>query len=187
MLKIISNFIIRLSRGWVVLLALLIFTAFMIFILPAQSALAAETGGGAGSADTSFFYTTADLYHMAETYGAQGRRAYIHARFTFDLVWPLVYTFFLITTTSWLFGRALSGNSRWLLLNLVPILGMKLDYLENIGASIVMARYPLKTVVIDSLTPIFSLLKWLFVSASFFICLIAAALAVWYWIKSQRH
>lgn len=187
MVNRLSLFFIRISRGWLVLQALLVFIAFMVFVLPAQSAQAAETSGGAGSADTSFFYTTSDLYHMAEAYGVQGRQAYIRARFTFDLVWPIVYGFFFTAAISWLFSKALPGNSRWLLLNLIPVLGMLFDYLENIGASIVMARYPQQTAVLDLLTPVFSLLKWLFVSGSFVILLIAAAIAIRQWIKSQRR
>ena len=187
MINRLSQFFIRISRGWLVLLALLVFIVFMVFVLPAQSAQAAETSGGAGSADTSFFYTAADLYHMAEAYGVQGRQAYIRARFTFDLVWPIAYAFFLTTAISWLFSKALPEASRWHLLNIAPVLGMLFDYLENIGASLVMARYPLQTAVIDLLTPVFSLLKWLFVSGSFIIQLIAAALATWQWIKSQRN
>ena len=42
-------------------------------------------------------YSTSDLYEMAQSYGADGRGLYVKARFTFDLVWPLVYTLFLVT------------------------------------------------------------------------------------------
>ncbi len=168
------------------LLALLLFIVFIVFVLPAQSAQAAETSGGAGSADTSFFYSAADLYHMAEAYGEQGRQAYIQARFTFDLVWPIAYGFFLTTAISWLFSKSIADTSRWHLLNLVPVLGMLFDYLENIGASLVMARYPLQTTVIDVLTPLFSLIKWLFVGGSFIILLAVAGFAVWHWINAQR-
>ena len=187
MIKRLSQYFTRISRGWLVLLALLVFTVFIVFVLPAQSALAAETSGGAGSADTSFFYTASDLYKMAEAYGEQGRQAYIRARFTFDVVWPIAYFFFLTTAISWLFSKGLPDGSRWHLLNIAPVLGMLFDYLENIGASIVMARFPLHTAVIDVLTPVFSLLKWLFVSGSFFILVIAALLAIGQWIKSRRQ
>ena len=72
-----------------------------------------------------------------------GRQAYIEARLTFDVIWPLVYAFFLITTISWLADWAFRPGSPWRLLNLVPVLGIVLDFLENGASVIVMARYPL--------------------------------------------
>ena len=48
------------------------------------------------SPDTSLIYSEADLYDMAENYGEMGRKAYIKLRWTFDLVWPFVYTLFLV-------------------------------------------------------------------------------------------
>ena len=82
-----------------------------------------------------FSIPASDLYQMAEAYGQQGRQAYIRARFTFDLVWPIAYGLFLTTAISWLLSKALPDGSRWHLLNIAPVLGMLFDYLENIGAS----------------------------------------------------
>ena len=39
--------------------------------------------------------------------------------------------------------------------------------LENVGASLVMFRYPEQTPVIAELTPVFTLLKWCMIYASF--------------------
>lgn len=102
MLKRLSNFFYSVSTGWLTLLGLLIFVLFMIFVLPQQSQKAEAYSGGT-SPDTSYFYSAADLYQMAEAYGADGRAAYIYARFTFDLVFPLAYLFFspLRSAGSW--------------------------------------------------------------------------------------
>ncbi|HKL61474.1 MAG TPA: hypothetical protein VJY66_03730 [Acholeplasma sp.] len=50
--------------------------------------------------------------------------------------------------------------------------------MENVGASIVMYRYPKKTLFIDSMTPIMTLLKWVTVvgSLTVVICLMVLAL-----------
>jgi hypothetical protein len=48
-----------------------------------------------------------------------------------------------------------------------PLVGALFDYLENSAASLVMLRFPIKTPVVDLMAPVFTLLKWLFIGASF--------------------
>ncbi len=176
-----SERLIRFSKGRVAVIALVIFLAFTALVLPGQAAGSAERTGGAAQPDTSLFYTTAALYDMAEAFGETGRQAYIRARFTFDLVWPLVYGFFLVTAIGWLAGRLFEPGARWRQLNLLPIFGVGFDYLENMATSLVMARYPAQTPVVDALAPVFTLVKWLFVGGSFVALagLAVAALARW--------
>jgi len=167
LIKHFSNWLYRISNGWLVLGALLVFILFSILVLPGQSASAEAVSADAGSPDMSFYYSTDDLYRMAESYGQAGRDAYIRARFTFDLIWPIIYGVFLITGLSWVYKRAFPpGNKVWWV-NLLPVLGMAFDYLENIAASLVMSRYPQSTPVVDMLAPIFTVLKWSLISASF--------------------
>lgn len=176
MLKKISNFIYSKSSGWAALAALVIFAVFIGVILPGQAQKAGTYSGEAGSPDTSFFYTPADLYRMAESYGAEGRDAYVRARFTFDVVWPLTYLFFLAASISWVLNRAVSADSRWRLLNLFPLVGTVFDYLENISAALVMGRYPNPTPGVDMLAPLFTAAKWIFVNGSFVVLLAGLAL-----------
>jgi len=181
MVKRISRRLQQASVGWVTLVALMIFVLFTTLVLPAQAAEANANSGGAGSPDTSFFYSPADLYRYAEAYGEAGRQAYVRARFTFDLVWPLVYAFFLVTAISWLFSWAFPAQSLWQRANLVPLLGLLFDYLENLATSLVMLRYPQTTPVVDVLAPVFTGLKWVFVFGSFVLLIagVIAALSVW--------
>jgi len=179
MLKI-SNWLKRVSTGWVTLLGLVIFIAFMVLVLPGQ---ATNTASDEKTPDLSFMYSVTELYEMAESYGEQGRVDYVKARFTFDLVWPIVYTFFLVTAISWLFGKTTSAASIWQRANLFPILAMALDYLENISTSIVMVRFPVQTPIIDMLATVFTPLKWIFVGASFVLLLIGLVL----FTLSLRH
>lgn len=186
MLKLLSNNFYRLSSGPVALLALLIFAAFIAFVLPAQADRAAAIAGEAGSPDMSYIYSSADLYRMAEAYEPQGRAAYVYARFTFDLIFPLTYLFFLGTALSWVLIRAVAhAESRWRLLNLFPLFGALFDYLENITASAVMLRYPLHTPLVDSLAPLFTLIKWIFVNSSFVILIPAALIALSIWVRQR--
>jgi len=187
MLKTLSIKLYQLSNGRVTLIALVIFVLVVAFVLPAQARRAEAASGGADSPDTSFFYTSTDLYNMAEAYGADGRAAYVRARFTFDLIFPLSYLFFLVTSISWVMKRAVSNpHSRWRLLNLFPVFGTLFDYLENVSTSIVMINYPQQSFLFDILAPIFTLIKWFFVNGSFVILVAVLVVALWNWVQARK-
>jgi len=175
----LSPILHRWATGRVALLTTVIFVLFTALVLPRQAAEAEIASSGAGSPDTSLWYTPTELYRMAEAYGPAGRQAYVKARWTFDLVWPLVYTAFLSLTISWVYRWAFDAESRWQLTNLVPIASMLLDYLENSATSLVMARYPALTPGIAHLAPLFTLTKWVFVNGSFVLLLIGVVAALW--------
>jgi hypothetical protein len=184
--KKFSNWLYKTSTGWLALAGLIIFLVFTALALPAQSAEANEMSGEAGSPDTSFFYTPQDLYDMAEAYREQGRAAYIRARFTFDVIWPIVYTLFLATSLSWLFARGFSKDSRWRLANLAPVFGMIFDFMENSSTSWVMFRYPLTSPVVAWLAPFFTAIKWIFVSASFILLFVGLVAVILQKIRENR-
>lgn len=186
MLKKLSLWLHKVSNGWAALAGLLVFLLFTTLVLPGQSQKAEKIAGGAGSPDTSFFYSPDDLYKMAGAYGEQGRKAYVQARFTFDLIFPVVYTLFLVTAVSWSFGKAFPADSRWQHANLVPLLGMLFGYLENIAASVVMVRYPASTGVTGALAPVFTMLKWSVIGASFALLIFGLAAGLWKLGKRSR-
>ena len=171
-LAAISSYLSATSTGRVALAGLVIFLAFGALVLPGQSAAAEQTSGGAGSPDTSFFYAPNDLLRQAEVYGEAGRAAYVRARWTFDLVFPLVYGFFLVTSIGWLVRKSVPADSAWQRLNLVPVAAVLFDYLENTATSLVMARFPAETPAAAGLAPWFTLAKWILVGASFAILLV---------------
>ena len=176
MVRRFSEWLLGVSTGPVALLALVAFLVFAVLVLPGQSRSAAETAGGAGSPDTYFYYGPAALYGWAEAYGAEGRQAYIRARFTFDLVFPLFYTAFLSTALSWSLWMTAPRRSGWRRANLLPFVGALFDYLENVSDALVMARYPARTPVIDLLAGLLTAVKWLCLGAAFLV-LLAALLA----------
>jgi len=184
-LRNLSDRLERVSSGWVVLIALVIFVLFAALVLPRQASSAESSTRGADSPDMSFFYSPRDLYGMAEAYGTQGRADYVRARFTFDLIWPLVYTFFLATAISWINrGDPVEGRH---LLNLAPVFGAVCDYLENISTSLVMLRYPQPTLIVEWLAPLFTFLKWILVYGSFLILVMGAAAAAVRWLKGRSR
>ena len=180
-----SDFIYKYSSGWISLGSFVLFLLFSILVLPAQASKTEVFSGDSGTPDQSFYYSTEDLYRMAESYGLEGRSSYIQARFTFDLIWPILYTLFLTTSISWVYAKILSMDNNLRLVNLLPCLGMLFDYSENVFAALIMYRYPLPTSIIDILTPIFTMLKWLMISCSFFVLILGLLILSWNWFQRK--
>jgi hypothetical protein len=177
-LKRLSAWLVRAAAPAVVLASMIVFVAFMVFVLPGQAAAAETYSAGVGSPDTTLLYSSQDLSDMASVYGQAGRQAYIRARWGFDLAFPLVYAAFLTLAISWLLTRALPAESPAHLLNLLPPMAMLADFLENSLTTLVMVRFPNPAPLAFLLAPPVSALKWLLVSASFLLLPLAAVLAL---------
>lgn len=161
------------------LAAAALFVLFMLLVLPRQAEVSSRQLSGAGSPDMSFVYSADEIYAWAEAYGADGREAYIRARWTFDLVWPIAYGLFLVTAISWVGRRAYRPDSRANLLNLVPVAAVLLDYTENVMTSIVMLRYPDETVIAATLASPVTVMKWICVGGSFVVLLVGILAWIW--------
>jgi len=183
MIKKISSWLNNISKTWIMILTLAVMVLFMITVLPNQAASAEHTTGSHQSPDTSFFYSPGDLLQMADEYGEKGREAYIRSRWTFDLLFPLVYVSFMAVGISW-FIQHLNYPPDWVgYANLLPILGGLFDYLENSGTSLLMSLYPDLVPGLPLFTSIISATKWLLVGGSFLIYFILAFVALYQWIR----
>lgn len=152
---------------WFGFLSTAVFIGFIITVLPQQSALA-EANGLVESIDTSWFYRSEDLYRIADIYGPLGRQFYIYQRWTFDVVWPLVYFSFIFSLSALLFRTiGLAKNKRWLLSFIW--LGTLFDFIENSMVSLVMFRYPATTFIIADLAGTATSLKWMSIGLSFIV------------------
>lgn len=142
-----------------VLVASIVFIIFMAAVLPRVAAYSKEAIGVSESPDMSFGNNEMDLYELAEAYGESGRRIYIILRWTFDLIWPLVYGAFLFF---WIAKLSELNRLKGIVskVYLIPVIGMVLDYLENMGASLVMGLYPKQIPAAVLLVPYITLLKW---------------------------
>ena len=185
MIKKISNYLHKISSGWLVLSTLLVMVLFMILVLPNQANKSLEETGSTLSPDTLFFYTPDDLFQIAEQYQPDGRQAYIKARWTFDLVFPLVYMAFLGIGISWFSKQLSSWDESWKLANLLPILGGVFDFLENGATSLYMAVFPELVFGLAWAASIFTLLKWILICLAFLVYFIFGITAFTNWIKSR--
>lgn len=179
----ISEFFYRKTSISAVLLSLALFILFLWLVLPAEAERSDEDLGSTASPDTSFYYTKSELYQIAEDYGFEGRMFYIDSRITFDIVWPFIYTIFLISGISWIANKIILEGSWVRKLNLVPIGALIMDFLENISNMIIMFRYPTPTDLLASLAGVFTALKWVLVGGSFVILV----LAIFLWIGVKAN
>jgi len=175
-MKRVSIWLRKVSATWLMIGTLLIMAAFMAFVLPGQSAEANQLSGEAGSPDLSLFYPPEQLKKMASDYGVEGRQAYIQARWTFDLAFPLVYVSFLAVGISWFINRLDKLPPVLKLSNLIPILGGIFDLLENTGTSLSMAQFPDQDPFWLILASLATPVKWILVSGSFVLYFV---LGVW--------
>lgn len=182
-----SNWLNRLAHGWVAIIATVAFALFVALVLPAQPQIEAATGANVSSPDLSLWYTADQLYETANAYGPEGRDAYVRARVTFDVLWPLVYVGFLALTLSWVYRARGDGSRFWQRANLLPIAAGLLDYAENVCTATVMSRYPARTPVLDSLAAVFTVSKWLTLSASFAVLSVGVALVLWRGLRRRGH
>ncbi len=164
-------------------LATATFILFLTVVLPEEASRNAAYFGDNPTPDGSFIYSASDLYDMASAYGATGRQYYIRSRFTFDIVWPLAYGWFLWAGIAY-FGRAIT-HSRLRYVVVLPLIAVLLDFMENTSASIVMAFYPDRLPVLSQLVPLFTFGKWVVIGLSFTAFGLLAI--VWLWKQGSRR
>lgn len=191
-----------LSLRSVFVLAFLLFLLFALLVLPAMSARTASYTPAGSGFDTDFFYSPGEVPGKVAAYTDEGRRAYLFDRWTFDLVFPLVYGFFMLS--AWAFGlRVLFGvpsplgrlhgmdgsrvpaqstaelQKRWpVFLLWIPAGGIVLDFLENSLVSLLMLAWPSVSGTLALGSSLASAGKWLFVGIGFAGALLLPAMAV---------
>lgn len=153
-MKKIHRFIIQ-HAYYFVFGSWLIFTLFLITILPWVSRQSV-TMGLTTSIDTNFSFNPSGIYAIVLSYGPEGRTYYILQRWTFDVIWPVVYAFPL-----WISIRQLVVGTKWRWLSLIPLLAMGFDYMENIVFTILVGLYPFEWFGLAMIGVGISLFKWL--------------------------
>jgi len=162
-----------------------VFLAFVFWALPAASQAGVDVGL-TQSIDTSFGMSADQLWAIAEGYGATIRQAYILQRWTFDVVWPIVYTSFFMISSLYLGKKIILNIFGKMLLLIIP-LGVLFDFLENSLVSLVFALFPIRIIGLTEAAVLMTPIKWGFVSSSMILVLGLAGVAlVRPWIKKIR-
>lgn len=172
MLSKLSNFLNNLASGRNTVIALLLLLAYLAIVFPYQTSYTDQHLNGLGLPDTNLTYSSQNLLDIANHYGAEGRLAYIISAFTFDVAWPIAYGSFLLLTVSWFTKKVTLPIPFWKTANLIPAAGLFFDFLENSSISIVLARYPNSSFPLSTLAGLFTLAKWIFLTASVLLILL---------------
>lgn len=150
-------------RGRTVGVAFAVFVAFMLVGFPLWRAVNAMPED-VTVMDLRLSYTPDELYAALSALGAAGRAAYVRNILVLDVLWPLAYGAFLTLLPLYAFADQPPRRRR--LLASVAIVGVVLDYAENMSVLTLVLRFPDR---IDGLARVasgFTTAKWVFVTAA---------------------
>lgn len=122
--------------------------------------------------DMEINYSPEKAYQMLTDYGLTGRQLYLNI-LTMDLIFPLVYSLFLMITVTLLFQKLFSPDHPIQKLNLIPLVAGLADYLENFGIATMLLNYPTKYTWVAGVTNVFTITKDLSILASLILLIIA--------------
>ncbi|KAJ3384664.1 hypothetical protein HDU92_003470 [Lobulomyces angularis] len=119
--------------------------------------------------DTYFYFSPESAYKILDDMGETGRNLYLTGFEALDLIFPLIYTTFLISCLHLLFN----GSSTFSIMLLYsPLLLGLVDYGENFCIFSMLSRYPVKLDFMAKMASFFNLAKWTLIA--FFTLLIPA-------------
>ena len=177
MLGNISNKFYQWSKGWLVLVLLVLDVFFSGFLMPLIQGIMQDGTGGIMPLDLMLLAPPEKIFAMIARYGEYNILFYRNVELTVDIVYPLVYLFFFGLTISWLFKRGFSPNSRMRRLNLAPLGAWFFDLLENIAIVILLSVYPSEPTALAWLLFLLTAIKWTFAGTSIISILIGLVMA----------
>ena len=163
----------------IVIVSTIIFILFMAIVLPHMNELTEEFAQGLGSIDTGFVYNLDEFASIRDGYGEFGRSEYIRIRWTYDVLWPFVYTFFIGSATL-LITKKFKFSYKFVY---VILFGMHFDFLENSLATIYMFFYESELTLLVYLLMIASSIKWILIMGSFGLLVV---LPILYYLKRKK-
>ena len=139
MIKILQS-----TSTWKYILPLFIlFCGVTFYIFPKyQSQLREIAGEEVKPLDTRFSYTLEEVVSDFEKLGVEGRHVYQFIVGRIDMIFPVIYGLFFILTLAYLLKKITPPHSKWMLIALLPVLGMLFDYLENFNTLSLLKNYP---------------------------------------------
>lgn len=102
--------------------------------------------------DLQFSYTPEKAYQLLAQFSAEDLKTYQIVELTVDVVYPLLYGFFL--------SLLIFQFRKNYVLAIVPLLAILADLFENTGIVVLISSLPKQLNTVASITSIFSSLKW---------------------------
>ena len=174
----------QLSNWKYIVACFVLFAVFSFYLFPEyQERLSEAAGEQVKPLDTRFSYSADEVRVLFEQLGTEGRDIY-KGVVGLDMVYPLVYGFLFILILAWFLKKITGPGSQWLMLALLPLIGVLFDYLENINTLKLLNRYPEISIDAVAWGERMTLLKHGFGLLS---VALAALLAVVYLVKTLMH
>ena len=120
------------------------------------------------------------IYQIVDDYGANGRAYYIWQRWTFDLIWPLVYGLPLFATLNRFIQPKLNFR-KWIVL--LPLFATLLDYLENIIFTLLVTLYPTEIPLLAWIGVTVSALKWFALGTAMMLVTLLPFFGLYSWVR----
>jgi hypothetical protein len=163
-----KNIINYLEKDRVRILFIVLFIIFAFIISPIVLILSDQYTNISFSPDISFFYSPEAFYETLIATGKSGRTYYFITTWTFDLLYPLVYGFTILS------AMIKFSNHKKSIIYMVPLIGIIFDYLENSLASLLALFYKTEINFLVYILQFFSSIKWLSIGLSILIIIILA-------------
>jgi hypothetical protein len=185
MLNSISERFYQWSKGWPILVLLLLDVFFAGFLLPLIQGMMQGGQGGIQPLDLMLFAGPEKTFGMIERYGEYGRPFYRSVELTVDIVYPIVYLFFFGLLISWLFQRGFAHDSPMRKFNAMPLGAWFFDLLENIIIVILLSVYPSQPTALAWILSMLTTVKWFFAGGSMLLILVGLVMAIKNRFKKQ--
>lgn len=139
MLNNISSFFYNKTKLWLVGLFFILILLMFLFLPIFEKTL--HMSENMISLDKSHVYSPEKIHAILTDWGEIGRLQQIWLHFTWDLVFPILYFFFLGFLISWFAKRGFKSNSKMQKINLLSMVAI-VDILENIFLFMLILIYP---------------------------------------------
>ena len=155
----IYQWLVRISTSRTLLTLFILSFLFNIVVMPGIQWRMDLRSGGVEPLDMSFYYTASEALERVEAFG-ETRSFYAMVALTADLIYPLVYGFFLSVLLVTLYRRGFAVTSRIQMVAFLPLLSMLFDYAENFSIAYLLLRYPEQSPLVATYAGFFTLMKW---------------------------
>jgi hypothetical protein len=144
------------------ILAIMVIIPLNALVFPLMSGHFKQLTSGMQTLDVQMGYFPAQAGQQIAAYGDAARSYYLLIEWTADLIYPFVYTSVFTLLLAFILKASLDPDHPFRSLVLLPGLMMVADYLENISISIQLLFYPHPIPILEWVSAVASILKWLF-------------------------
>ncbi|MVM33348.1 hypothetical protein GO755_25130 [Spirosoma sp. HMF4905] len=159
MLTTLSSFFYRIASWKTLLLGIILYIPFPVYVFKnLEAQMNTLAGKPVGPIDLLFGYDPAKISQLVADYGPEGRGIYAQSELTYDLIYPIIYTFLFCIILSLVFRNRTYAPFQ--LVNIVPVGIWGFDLLENTCIVYLLKSYPESPNTIASLCSVFTNAKW---------------------------